>query len=96
MPWWDFRKNAECLKHTHIIATWMAMGHQKEHPLFKAPGDAILTVKPDWMHIKYLDLDNTLHGSVLFCLTRYVLIGDPAQNMATIQKYIFDIYKRDK
>eukprot|EP00959_Pyramimonas_sp_CCMP1952_P450633 9435229-Pyramimonas_sp.AAC.1 len=74
----------------------MAMGHQKEHPLFKVPGVTILKVKPDWMHIKYLGLDNKLYGSVLFCLTRYVLIGDPAQNMATIQKNSFDIYKRDK
>ena len=95
-PWWDFRKNAEGVKRTHTIATWRAMGRQNDHPLFNVPGVSILTVKPDWMHIKYLGLDKILYGSVLFCLTRYVFIGEPAQNLANIQKYIFDIYKRDK
>ena len=61
-----FPKNAEGLKRTHTIATWRAMGHQNGHPLFNVPGVSILTVKPDWMHIKYLGLDKKCMAQYCF------------------------------
>eukprot|EP00959_Pyramimonas_sp_CCMP1952_P176732 3693849-Pyramimonas_sp.AAC.1 len=72
------------------------MGAQNQHQLFSAPGVSILSITPDWMHIKHLGLDERLRGSVLFCLAHCVTRGIPEANLATLRKDIWEYYKTNR
>eukprot|EP00972_Heterocapsa_arctica_P022609 3327521-Heterocapsa_arctica.AAC.1 len=60
--------------------------------LFTLPGVDILSVYPDWMHVKHLGLDKKAYGSVLYALVHYVLDGDPAGNLKTVYTAIQEEY----
>jgi hypothetical protein len=78
--WWtDFRSNplASWFHRIHLSRAWLALNPVR-HPLLMLPGVSIMTLAPDWMHIKYLGTDKSVYGSILYILC-FVLLheGDP-------------------
>ena len=88
-PWWDFRPNAAWL---HAIYKQV----ETTCGLFLCPGVSVLSLYPDWMHVKHLGIDKVLLGSVLWILVNMILPGDDASaKLTVIWSDIMRIYKED-
>ena len=97
MPWWDFRTTARWIEAVYTPETWRLTGQNKSK-LWDVIGVSILTVYPDWMHIKHLGLDKDLLGSILCLLVEEVLscMGSPAVVLDYVWHKIDVIYTRDR
>jgi len=95
MPWWDFRPTAAWVYAIYTIAVWLAAGWNT-CGLFGCPGVTVLSVYPDWMHVKHLGIDKVLLGSVLWVLVNWILPGDDkAAKLSVIWSDIVRIYRED-
>ena len=93
LPWYDFRINAEWVNRIYDQITWEASGWNTSN-IFEIFGLGILSVYPDWMHVKHLGLDKVLLGSTLWVLLHMVLPGeDKKAKLQIIMKDILDLYK---
>lgn len=97
MPWYDFRVNAQWLDHIWQASAWFQAGFAK-CPIFdERIGVSVLSVYPDWMHIKHLGIDKVLLGSVLHYLVHTLLpkaLGDAAARLAFLWQEIMEEYDR--
>lgn len=97
MPWFDFRTNAEWLNNIWSVAAWFQAGLAK-CPLFnELLGISVLSVYPDWMHIKHLGIDKVLLGSVLHYLVHKLLpkdLGDAESRLNFLWQEIMEEYDR--
>ena len=73
IPWNDWRKNAALWVGTIWQPGPWALSPRNLNKLFTLPGVSVLNVAPDWMHMKYLGVDQYLFGSVLYALC-YILM----------------------
>jgi hypothetical protein len=75
--------------------TWRA-SHPNALPFLLLFFITIATINPDWMHIKYLGVDQYFFGSVLKVLTHHFLPGDPADNMCLVMGHLKTYFKSKK
>jgi hypothetical protein len=93
MPWWDFFEDARWTRHIYTIVSWLR-AKWNTSGVFSLPGVTILSVYPDYMHIKHLGLDKVLLGSVLWLLVNWVLPGNDLEGkMSLVWADIDRIYK---
>lgn len=95
-PWWDFGVDAAWRDKIYDVATWEAPGWRR-CKIFDITGVTILSVYPDWMHIKTLGIDKILLGSCLWMLVHWVLpesLGSPESRLAYLWQQIFEEYER--
>ena len=55
---------------------------------------SVLTIAPDWMHVKHLGTDKYIYGSVLYVLVIWVLAGTEEQYLETVWKDLQAFYER--
>ena len=74
MPWTDFRAHAP----------WIPAQYSKEayeglfggcNALLSLPAVSVLSIAPDYMHVKFLGTDQFLLGSVLYLLIHHLMAG---------------------
>ena len=76
MAWTDFRTDPMAAFFAAIYtATHWRTAVGNNHPMLGLPGVSVLTVYPDWMHIKYLGTDKYFLGSVLYLMCHVLLPG---------------------
>ena len=81
--WQDFRTSAAWRDTCWKASEWKMWSDKSSCPLLRLPTSNCWTVALDWLHIKYLGMDQFLYASVIFMLVFYVLPGTPEQNMAS-------------
>ena len=78
LNWRDFRPQATWKQHCYTKRSWSRT--HDEHPLLSLPFCCIFTILADYMHVKYLGVDQYFFGSV-FCLLVWVILpGTAKQN----------------
>ena len=77
-PWSDFRDDppAEWMLDIWMPVDWK-MNTVPNNALLRLSFVSILTLQPDWMHLKYLGTDKYFYGSVLALMVFYLLPGLP-------------------
>ena len=90
--WRDFRPGASWLSAVYTTDSWKA-AHPDHLAIFDLLGVTIATFNPDYMHCKYLGLDQYLYGSVLKVLTFHTLVGDPVANMERVMTELSRYFK---
>lgn len=76
-----------------LPSTWVEWEGRSKCELFSIPGVSACTTALDWMHNKYLGIDQYVYGSVLYVLCFMVLPGRPVENLATCWSFIKQYYK---
>ena len=95
MPWWDFRPTAAWIMAIYTAWQWANSGWAR-CGLFECPGVNVLSLHPDWMHVKHLGIDKVLLGSTLWVLVNWILPGDDAAaKLSVIWHDIVRIYRED-
>ena len=95
--WTDNRSTAGWIGSCWTATDWLQWPSKSKNPLFTLPGVTCLTVCLDYMHCKYLGMDQYIFGSVLFLLVNYVLtIGTPQENLCVLWDEIKGFYKQHK
>ena len=69
---------------------WIAANPHR-HPLLALIGASVLTVYPDWMHVKYLGTDQYLLGSVLKLMVFHLLPGCTVDFGCILDKSSIDV-----
>lgn len=97
LTWTDNRATAPWINCCWNFTDWKNWADRSRCPLFDLPGLSVLAVCLDYMHSKYLGLDQYLFGSVLFLLTHAVMGGPtPQNNLDTAWNFIKAFYKEHK
>ena len=94
--WTDFTNTAKWLTRVWTARTWRAWPGRSKCRLFDLPGISVLTICMDYMHAKYLGLDQHQYGSIMYILCYIVLPGTPEENISVLWREIQMIYKRTK
>ena len=84
LDWRDFRPNAGWLPFIYTIESWLEI-HPEHLPIFDLWFVSIHTVTADYMHIKYLGVDQYFYASMLWMLVfKLMPFGTPAANMTKL------------
>ena len=79
--WQDFRTSAAWRSSVWKASDWRSWSERSSCPLLQLPATSCWTVAFDWLHIKYLGLDQFLYGSIIYMIVFYILPGTPEVNM---------------
>lgn len=91
--WSNFTPSAPWRGQLWTYATWSAWGGRSRCPLFgRLSHCSALTVHLDYMHCKFLGVDQYVFGSVLALLTCEVMPGSPQQNLDLLWSEIKHLY----
>ena len=91
--WKDNSVDAEWLGTLWQPLEWISWEGRSKCELFSIPGVSGVTVALDWMHNKYLGVDQYIFGSVLYVLCFMTLSLNPKQNLATCWAHIKRYYQ---
>jgi len=95
--WTDNRPTAPWIASCWTAGSWLSWENKSNCPLFTLPGVTALSVCLDYMHCKYLGMDQYMFGSVLWLLVHYVLqYGDAQFNLGVLWDEIKTYYKQHK
>ena len=72
---------------------WIVWEGRSKCELFSIPGVSAVTVALDWMHNKYLGMDQYVFGSVFYVLCFMLLPATPVDNLQTCWSFIKQYYK---
>jgi hypothetical protein len=86
--WSDFRQNAAWIEECWTNEEWLAWDGRSTSPLFTMPGVTGLTVALDYMHCKYLGMDQYMFGSVMYVLCYFVMPDEPLNNLKACWTFI--------
>ncbi len=90
--WSDFSPEANWRNQLWTLSAWKAWADRSPCPLFKLSYCSSLTVHLDFMHCKYLGVDQYTYASVLALLTCSILPDSPQQNLNILWRMIKDFY----
>ncbi|CAE7201833.1 unnamed protein product [Symbiodinium sp. CCMP2592] len=90
--WQDFRTSAAWRATSWKASEWRLWSGKSSCPLLQLPGTSCWAVAFDWLHIKYLGLDQFLYASIIFMLVFYILPGTPEENMQSFWKLLQQQY----
>ena len=95
--WSDFRPTAGWRAHQWTYESWRSWPGRSRNQLFTLPGVSALNVHLDWMHSKYLGIDQFTFGSCLALLTCTGMVpGSEQAALDTCWKFIQDFYREHK
>ena len=89
--WRDVRPSAGWIGRCYTAASWTA-AHPDPLELFLLFFVTTATINPDWMHVKYLGVDQYLFASALKILTHHHLPNDPDVNMALVMRHLKEYF----
>ena len=92
LNWRDFRPSAGWIDQCYGADSWRA-AHPDPLELFLIFFVTIATINPDWMHVKYLGVDQYLFASALKLLTHHHMAGDPVANMAEVMQHLTEYFR---
>ena len=93
LTWADFTPNAPWIATCWTPSSWQGWANKSKNLLFTLPGVTILSVCLDYMHVKYLGLDQYIFGSTLSMLVHFVMTGSPLDNLQRCWTFIQGYYK---
>ena len=91
--WSDFKETAQWRHQIWDMATWKLWPGRTKCPLLNLPFTSALSVALDWMHSKYLGVDQYVYGSILALLTVQIMPNDPQANLNRIWSDIVSYYR---
>ena len=94
--WSDFRATAPWRATQWTYESWRAWEGRSPNPLFTLPGVSALSVHLDWMHSKYLGIDQFTFGSVLTLLTCQMMPASEQTNLNSCWDFIVAYYREHK
>ena len=93
--WRDFKERAPWTSTIYSATDWLA-AHPNHVTFFDLLFIGIWSLSPDWMHCKYLGLDQYFFGSVLKMLVFTIMGGEPFDNMREIWTELREYFKEHK
>ena len=91
--WSDFSNTAAWRNQLWSFDSWKRWAERSKCPLFKLSYCSALTVHLDYMHCKYLGVDQYTYGSVLALLVCSVMPSSPQVNLNTCWRMIKEYYQ---
>jgi len=92
--WTDFRDEALWRTSRWQGETWRAWEGRTQCVLLTLPGASCWTIAYDWVHVKYLGVDQYIFGSVLSVLVSMVMPNDENTNLENCLAFLKDYFKR--
>lgn len=94
--WSNFTPSAPWRQQIWCMSAWKAWGGRSPCPLFDLPFTSGLSVSMDWMHSKYLGVDQYCYGSILALLTVQIMPNDdPQRNLNILWSDILSFYREN-
>lgn len=95
LAWTDFRKTAGWRGVQWTAAEWRVWPGRSKSPLFDYPNFSPWNICMDWLHAKYLGLDQLVYGSILSLLCYHVMApkGTPQYCLGLVWTEIQRCYK---
>ena len=96
MTWSDFRSEATWRNTRWDPEDWRSWEQRTKCVLLTLPGASCWTIAYDWVHVKYLGVDQYIFGSVLFVLVCMVMPGEDEANLATCWAFLKNFFKTNR
>ena len=90
--WSNFSKTAPWRSQLWTLTSWKAWENRSPCPLFQLSYCSALTVHLDYMHCKYLGVDQYTYASVLALLCCQIMGGTPQENLNQCWRTIKEYY----
>lgn len=90
--WSNFSKTAPWRSQLWTLTSWKAWDDRSPCPLFQLSYCSALTVHLDYMHCKYLGVDQYTYASVLALLCCQIMDGTPQENLNRCWRTIKEYY----
>ena len=84
VTWSDFRSEAAWRTTRWDPEEWRTWEQRTKCVLLTLPGASCWTIAYDWVHVKYLGVDQYIFGSVLFVLVCMVMEGNRKQTLQPV------------
>ena len=94
--WTDTGPTAAWIGECWKSRDWLLWEGRSKNLLFSLPGVTALTVALDYMHSKYLGMDQYMFGSTLYVLCYMVMTGTPEENVAWCWAFVQRFYKGNR
>lgn len=88
VTWSDFRSEAAWRTTRWDPEEWRTWEQRTKCVLLTLPGASCWTIAYDWVHVKYLGVDQYIFGSVLFVLVCMVMEGEQEANLAACWAFL--------
>lgn len=97
MSWTDFKPSAAWRGTRWGVDTWRDWEARTKCVLLTLAGSSCWTIAYDWVHVKYLGVDQHIFGSVLTVLVSMVMDGeDENENLATCWTFLKGFFKENR
>ena len=96
MTWSDFRSEATRRNTRWDPEDWRSWEQRTKCVLLTLPGASCWTIAYDWVHVKYLGVDQYIFGSILFVLVCMVMPGEDEANLATCWAFLKNFFKTNR
>jgi len=90
--WSNNSSQAPWIATTYTTQTWKEEEEKPDNALFSIPGVSILTVCLDYMHAKYIGMDQYMYGSTFYYLVFYVMNKSAEENLEEIWQFLQKYY----
>ncbi|CAE7809930.1 unnamed protein product [Symbiodinium sp. CCMP2592] len=95
--WMDFSPGAEWRQSCFTAEGWFESSQRTSCPLFSLPHVSGLNLAYDWMHCKYLGVDQYMYAALMVLLTHYVMLGaTPLENLRALWRDLKTEYERQQ
>ena len=94
--WSDFSPTAPWRSQIWSLESWKKWPARSQCPLFDAVFLSALTVHLDYLHSKYLGVDQYCYGSVLALLTCRIMDNTPQENIEECWRHIQTFYRTNR
>lgn len=91
--WCDFRQGGPWRMTRWSPQEWRLWENRNRLSLLTLPGASCWTIHYDWLHCKYLGMDQYIFGSVMAVLVNYVMPQSAEQNLQTAWAYLRQFFK---
>jgi hypothetical protein len=96
MTWTDFRRSAPWLQRCWKPRQWKQWAGRSKCKIFELGYLTAASVSYDWMHSKYLGMDQYQFGATLYVLVFMVMAATPKQNLSRVWTLVKAYYKDNK
>jgi len=96
VTWSDFRSEAAWRTTRWDPEEWRTWEQRTKCVLLTLPGASCWTIAYDWVHVKYLGVDQYIFGSVLFVLVCMVMEGEQEANLAACWAFLKTFFRNNK
>lgn len=93
LTWTNFSETALWRSTRWDASAWHASPSRTQCVLLSLPGASCWTVAYDWVHVKYLGVDQYIFGSVLMVLVTMVMPGDDSENLQVCWTFLKNYFR---